>query len=63
MNKLISKSKKRYPLHRKLKKLGVEYKALENVIYMPLGTTEEELPEVVKTLRANYGYSVTFKII
>jgi len=59
---LISKSKKRYPLHRKLKKLGLEYKATENVIYMPIGTTEEELPQTVLELRKQFGYSVTFKI-
>ena len=59
---LISKSKKRYPLHRKLKKLGIEYKARQSVIYMPIGTEEKDLPQVVKVLRACYGYSVTFKI-
>lgn len=62
MNNLKSKSKKRYKHHRKLKKLSIDYKAIENVIYMPLGTKEEDLPEVVKHLRKEYGYSVTFKI-
>jgi hypothetical protein len=59
---LISKSKKRYKYHRKLKKLDIEYNARENVIYMPIGTEESDLPEAVKHLRACYGYSVTFKI-
>ena len=62
MSKLISKSSGRYKHHRKLKKLGIEYNPFENTIYVAYGTTEEELPEAVKTLRACYGYSVTSKI-
>lgn len=59
---LKSKSSKRYYLHSKLKKLGLEFNAYDNVIYVPYGTEEKDLPEIVKKLRTEFGYSVTSKI-
>lgn len=59
---LKSKSPKRYHLHSKLKKLNIAYDPYGNVVWMPLGTEEADLPNVVLKLRENHGYSVSFKI-
>lgn len=59
---LKSKSTKRYYLHTKLKKLGVEFNALQNTIYVPYGTEESELHPLVKRMREDFGYTITSRI-
>jgi hypothetical protein len=60
---IISKARARYKYHRKLRKLGIEYDTTINTIYVPYGTTHEELAEPILILMRVYGYSVTSKIV
>lgn len=59
----ISKSRARYKYHRKLRKLGIEYDTIINTIYVPYGTSHEELVEPILILMREFGYSVTSKIV
>ena len=59
---ITAKDRRRYKLHHRLRKQGVEIKTADRTIFVNCNETEETLPKDVKELRNKFGYSIQKRI-